>query len=197
MEKKNYYAKDYCSSTYSFTKRKLVEKSIEEAQRSCWKKNPAKAATVRSTSNNNDWNVEPYLVGQTFMTHIVDEGGEWYLNSCTLRHICNSFEKFVDFQPKIYKFVMTGRNIIRLYQVEIVILSLENYSKLTFANITYVSKYDSNLISLGQLQKTSISYYNYAKCIVLKQRGKTIRLTIKTKNLFILNTQILGKTMLV
>ena len=92
---------------------------------------------------------------------------------------------------------MTSKNIIRLYQVGIVILSLENCSKLTFANIIYISKYDSNLISLGQLQETDISYYNHAKCMVLKQKGKTIRLAIRTKNLFILNTQILGKTMLV
>ena len=38
------------------------------------------------------------------MTRNTDEEGEWYLDSCALRHICNNYEIFVDFCPKSYKY---------------------------------------------------------------------------------------------
>lgn len=103
------------------------------------------------------------------MTH-TDEGQSdvWYLNSCISRHICDSQEKFVDFQLKTYKFVTAGRDIIRSEQVETVILTLENGLQLIFSNIAYTLEYNSNLISLGQLQETGILYHDYSKCIVLK-----------------------------
>lgn len=83
-------------------------------------------------------------------------------------HICNSQEKFVDLQLKTYEFVTTGRDIIRSEQVRTVILTLENGLQLIFSNIAYTLECDSNLIFLGQLQKTSILYHNHLKCIVLK-----------------------------
>ncbi len=129
------------------------------------------------------------------MTRKADEEGEWYLDSCTSRHICNNHEIFADLRPKSYKFVTAGSNIIRSKQVGTVILPLEN-GTLTLTNVASAPEYDSNLISPGQLQETGISYHNHPECMVLKQRGKTIGLATKRKNLFILN-QIPGKTMLI
>lgn len=48
------------------------------------------------------------------MTRKKDEEGEWYLDSCALRHIYNNLEIFLDFCPKSYEFIMAGENIIRL-----------------------------------------------------------------------------------
>ena len=132
------------------------------------------------------------------MTRKADEEGEWYLDSCASRHICNNHEKFVDLRPKTYEFITAGGNIIRSSQIGTVTLLLENGSNLTLTNVAYTSEYDSKLISLGQLWETSISYHNQAECIVMKQEGKTIGLATRRKNLFILNTQIgPSKTMLV
>ena len=194
--RKDHYAKDCRSSTRNFTKKKSVEESIEEAKRSRWKKNQVKAA--KSTANNDDSDAKPYLVGQAFMTCKTNEEGEWYLDSCASRYICNNHEKFVDLRPKTYEFITVGGNIIRSSQIGTVTLLLENSSNLTLTNTAYTPECNSNLISLGQLRETDISYHNHTKCMMLKQEGKTIGLATRRKNLFILNTQIApSKTILV
>lgn len=92
---------------------------------------------------------------------------------------------------------MANRDIIRLEQVRTDILSHEHSSQLIFSNIVYIPEYYSNLISLGQLQETSILYYNYLKCIILKQKRNTIRSTTRKKKFFVFNIQfLLGKVML-
>ena len=48
------------------------------------------------------------------MIYKVDKKEEWYLNFYTLRHICNNHEKYIDFRLKTYKFIMIGKNIIKL-----------------------------------------------------------------------------------
>lgn len=63
---------------------------------------------------------------------------------------------------------MLGRDISRSEQVETIIPSLKNGFKLTLSNILYALECNFNLISLGQLQESGISYYNYPKCMVLK-----------------------------
>lgn len=148
-------------------------------------------------ANNNNSDTKPYLAIWAFIIHEVDEEKVWYLDSYALRHICNNYKKFVDLRPKTYEFITAGGNIIRLSQVGIVTLFLENGSNLTLTNVAYALECDSNLIFLGQFWETGISYYYYAKCMILKQEGKTIGIATRRKNLLILNTQILSKTILV
>ena len=62
--------------------------------------------------------------------------------------------------------------------------------QLTLFNIAFASEYDSNLIFLSQLREIGISYYNYSELILLRPREKSIRLVTRKKNLFICNTQI-------
>ena len=69
---------------------------------------------------------------------------------------------------------MARSGIIRLEQVEIVILFFENSLELTLTNVIYTLECNSNLISLGQLQHTSILYHNHSENMVLKQGGKTM-----------------------
>lgn len=139
--------------------------------------------------------MEPYPAIRAFMTCKADKEGEWYLDFCTSRYICNNHKIFGNFCLKIYKFITTGGNIIKLKYVRTVIFSLEN-GTLALSNIAYVPECDFNFISLGQLQETDISYHDHPKYMVLKERGKIIGLATKRKNLFILNIQISGKTML-
>lgn len=145
--KKGHYARNCHTSN----KRK-PEESLEEAKRARWNKNQAKATAVRSTTDHDDSDAEPYPAGRAFMTR-TDEGqsGVWYLDSCASRHICNSQEKFTDLHPKTYEFVTADGEIIRSEQVGTVILPLENGSQLTLSNVAYAPECDSNLISLGQL----------------------------------------------
>ena len=162
--KKGHYARDCHTSN----KRKPKE-SLEEAKRARWKKNQAKAAAARSTTDHDDSDTEPYPAGRAFMTRIDERQSDiWYLDSCASRHICNSQKKFADLHPKTYEFVTAGGDIIRSEQVGTVILPLENGSQLTLSNVAYAPECDSNLISLGQLRESGISYHDYPKCIILK-----------------------------
>lgn len=65
------------------------------------------------------------------------------------------------------------------------------------SNITLTLKYNSKLICLGQLWETDILYHDHLKQIILKQGEKIIESAIRKKNLFVLNTLSLLRTMLV
>lgn len=67
---------------------------------------------------------------------------------------------------------------------------------MTLFNVAYTSKYDSNLISLGQLRKSGISYYDYFDSMILKQGKSKIELVLRYRNLFILKTESENKVML-
>lgn len=73
LQKKDNYTKD--SYSFTFNKRRPIEKSTKETKRTLWKKNKAEAVTARLISNNNS-DVEFYLANQAFMTHKADEKRE-------------------------------------------------------------------------------------------------------------------------
>ena len=110
---------------------------------------------------------------------------------------CNNRERFADLRPKSYKFVTVGGTIIRLSQVGTIILPLENGLQLTLSNFAFTPECDSNLISLGQLWETGISYHNYPEEMILKQGGEIIRSATRKRNLFILDISPPLKTILV
>ena len=145
--KKDHYTKD-CSS--SISNKGKSEESTEEAKRSQWKRNQAKAAR---SNKQDDSDPEPYPAGRAFMTREVDEdqSEEWYLDSYASRHICNNRERFADLRPKSYTFVTAEGTIIRSSQGETIILPLENGLQLTLSNVVFTPQCDSNLISLDQL----------------------------------------------
>lgn len=62
-----------------------------------------------------------------------------------------------------------NENIIRLEKVDIIYLVLPNKLDMTFSNIVFAPKYNSNLISFSQLKKAEILYYIYLKSITLKK----------------------------
>ena len=64
-------------------------------------------------------------------------------------------------------------------------------------NVAYTPKCDSNLILLGQLCESGISYHDHPDSIILKQGGSTIGVARRYKNLFILKTGLKHKAMLV
>ena len=101
------------------------------------------------------------------MTHEIDKRREWYLDPYASRYIYNNHKSFSNLQSKLDKFVTIGRNIIRLNQVKIVTLPLENNLELILSNVADTLKCNFNLILLGQLQETSISYHDHPKYIVL------------------------------
>ena len=199
--KKGHYARD-CYSTTS--KRKPEdEKAAEEAKRAQWKRNQAteKAAAARSANQDqDDSDHDPYPAGRAFMTrHSSDKVNDtWYLDSCASRHICNNRVLFSDIRSKNYKFITAGGEIIHSQEVGTVHLTLQSgKTTMTLLNVAYAPKCDSNLISLGQLRKSGISYHDHPDSMALKQGGSTLGVANRHKNLFVLETGSKAKAMLV
>lgn len=120
----------------------------------------------------------------------------WYLDSCALRHICNNRKLFLDIRSKNYKFIMAGGKIIYSQKVGIVHLTLlSGKTKMTLLNVEYAPKCDFNLISLGQLRESGISYHNHLNSMALKQGGSILKVANKHKNLFVLETGLKTKAM--
>lgn len=120
----------------------------------------------------------------------------WYLNSYTLRQICNSEEKFAKLRLKTYKYVTFEGTIIKSNQFKTVIFPLVNGMQLTLSNVTFAPIYDSNIIWLGQLQEISISYHDHSEQMLLRQAGKIIGSAKRKRNLFILNTETPSRKMI-
>ena len=146
--KKDHYAKD----CYSVQKRKLeVEKSSEEVRQSRWQK-WQKTATTRfqfqshvADSNN----AKPYLVRRVFMAKEIKNLNVWYLKSYASRYLCDNKCFYLYFWSKSYKFMTVGEKIIRLEEVGSVHLSTNIGATIALKNVTYILRYNSNLISLG------------------------------------------------
>ena len=67
---------------------------------------------------------------------------------------------------------------------------------MTLVNVAYTLKFDSNLISLGQLCKSGILYHDHPDSMILKQGRSTIGVAKRYKNLFILETGLRDKAIL-
>ena len=83
----------------------------------------------------------------------------------------------------------TNRDIIRLEEVDTIQLVLLNGLNIMLSNVVFALRCNSNLISLGQLRKAGISYYNYLESMILKKVGNIIGSVQKKKNLFVLNLE--------
>lgn len=68
---------------------------------------------------------------------------------------------------------------------------------MTLLNIAYTPKYDLNPISLGQLQELDILYFNHPNSTILRQKKSILGVANKKKNLFVLETSLIEKAMLV
>lgn len=128
--------------------------------------------------------------------HPTDKVDIWYLDYCTLRYICNNWKLFLNLRSKNYEFIIAGEEVIQPQEVGTVHFSLPN-RKVTQLNIANTPKCDSNLISLRQLRKSGILYHDHLDFMILKQRRSTIALAVRYKNLFIFETTLKNKTILV
>lgn len=96
------------------------------------------------------------------------------LNFCVSRYIYNNKHLFSDLHSISYEFVIIDEEIVRLDIMGIVFLSTCNRVIIIPDNIAYILRCDFNLISLGQLQKSGITYHNYAEYMILKQGSNIV-----------------------
>ena len=120
--------------------------------------------------------------------------GTWYLDLCASQHLCNDKKLFKDLWPMCIDFVTAAGQIIRTKQVGIVSIPLKT-GQINLQNVVLASECDSNLISLGQLRETGITFHDNPTSMALMKDGKVIAYAKRSRNLFILDLATPGKAM--
>lgn len=110
----------------------------------------------------------------------------WFLNSCAFWHPCNDWSLFTNTKIKNINFIIAIGQIILKNEISTIWLPLFDRSKIELQNIVLSPKYNSNLICLGQLRKTSINFYDNPIIKTLMRDEKGIAYTKRNWNLFIL-----------
>ena len=160
---------------------------------------PKRAHQVVTQDDESD--SEPFTSGPVAKAMMVTElpvmektRGTWYLDSCALRHLCNDKKLFKDLRPMCIDFVTAAGEIIQTEQVGTVSIPLKT-GQIDLQNVALASKCDSNLISLGQLRETGITFHDNLISMALMKDGKVIAHAKRSRNLFILDLATPGKAM--
>lgn len=196
---KKYYAQNCCLETIK--RKPKEEKDIEETKQAQQTRNQVtkKAGAVQSANQDyNNFDPESNLTGRIFMTRDTNNKAiyTWYLDFYASKYICNNKELYSDICTKNYNFITARSKIISSQKVDKIHFFLQTSIIITLLNIAYTPKCNSNLISLGQLQKLGIWYYNHFDSIISKQEWSTLGMTSNEKHLFVLKIGLIEKAIL-
>ena len=111
----------------------------------------------------------------------------WYLDSGVSRHLCNDRNLFSNLRPMSIDFVTAGKKIIRLEEIDTISIPLADGKSIELLDTTLVLECDSNLISLGQLRETGITFHDNPSHMTLMRHGVVIAQAKQHRNLFILD----------
>ena len=161
--------------------------------------NQANQATV----NHDNSDLEPFTIGPVATAFMVKKqqlqqpfsSNTWFLDLCALRHLCNDHIVFTTTKAKSIDFVIAASQVIHTKKIRIVSIPLANGNTIKLQIMALAPNCDSNLISLGQLQKSGITYYNDPSAMILMRNGEIIALARREKNLFMLKLARPGRAM--
>lgn len=161
------------------------------------------AVENRAPKHNDDSKPEPFAPGPVGNVFIVRKqrleklgtNSTWFLDSCASRHLCNDQTLFSDLKAKSIDFVTAAGQVIRTEEIGTVVIPLVDGNNIELHNVAFAPRCDLNLISLGQLQETGITYYDNPTTMTLMRHGKVIAQAKRTRNLFTLELAHPGKAM--
>lgn len=119
----------------------------------------------------------------------------WFLESCASRHLCNDRTLFNTTKAKSIDFVTAASQVIRTEEISTVSIPLANGNTIKLQNVALAPDCDSNLISLGQLQESGITYRDDPTAMTLMRSREIIALARRERNLFILDLARPGRAM--
>ncbi len=73
-----------------------------------------------------------------------------------------------------------ARQVIQIEEIGNVLIPLVDGNNIKLKNVALAPEYNSNLISLGQLRETRITYHNNPTVMTLMQQGRVIIYAKKT-----------------
>ncbi len=154
---------------------------------------PNRAHQAKHQQHEDDSDPEPFApgpVGTIFMAkeqlQKLGAGGTWFLDSCASRHLCNDRKLFSDLRAKSIDFMTAAGQVIRTEEIGTVSIPLANGNKIDLQNVALAPGCDSNLISLGQLRETGITFHDNPTEMTLMRNGKVIAQAKRDRNLFTL-----------
>lgn len=120
----------------------------------------------------------------------------WYLDLCASRHLTNNKDLFIEgLQPKCLDFTTAGGQVLRAESIGTIAIPLADGSSLKLCDVAYAPDCNSNLISLGQLRDSNITYVDNSEAMTLIQADQAIAHARRDRNLFILDLATPNKAM--
>lgn len=151
-----------------------------------------------AAADDDDSDSEPFRPGTAKMAvSMQPPRGVWYLDFCASRHLTNNKKLFVKDspRPKSLDFTTAGGQIVCSESIGTIDIPLADGSSLGLNNVAYAPDCDSNLISLGQLRESGITYVDNTEVMTLMQAGVPIAHARRDRNLFILDLASPNKAM--
>lgn len=122
--------------------------------------------------------------------------GVWYLDSCASRHLTNNKDLFInELRPKCLDFTTASGQTLRAESIGTIAIPLVDGSSIRFQGVAYAPECDSNLISLGQLCDSKVTYVGNAGAMALMQGGQRTAHARRDRNLFIFDLATPNKVM--
>ena len=134
-------------------------------------------AIVNANDSDNIKPFAPELVGKVCMAkelRSLDKANTWFLDSCTSQHLYNNWKLFSNTKAKSIDFIKTAGQIIQTEEIGTVTIPFIGGNTIELHNIALAPGCNSKLISLGQLHKSEITYYDNPTTIMLMKDGKVI-----------------------
>ena len=162
------------------------------------------AAENRSAKHDDDSDPEPFTPGPVGTAFMVKEqrlqrtsrsSSSWFLDSCASRHLCNDRRLFTNTRAKSIDFITAAGQVIRTEEIGTVSIPLTDGTTIELQNVALAPGCDSNLISLGQLRESGITYHDDPDSMTLMKSGSIIARAKRNHNLFTLDLAMPGQIM--
>ena len=119
----------------------------------------------------------------------------WFLDSCASRHLCNNHKLFRSTHAKSIDFVTAAGQVIQINEISTVAILLSDGKTIELHNVAYTPECNSNLIFLGQLRESGISFHDDPTTMMLMRKRKVIAHAKREQNLFVLKLAAAGVAM--
>ena len=139
--------------------------------------------------NSEDSDAEPSTPGRGQLNMIASARSNlynWYIDSGASEHIMNQRHLFLNLEPYNKKFKTVSGNMVSAVGKGVVEIHMKT-GTVQIKDVALVLQATTNLISLGQLQQSGITYHNEDTKMTLKKEGRTVASAQRIGNLYILD----------
>ena len=119
----------------------------------------------------------------------------WHIDSCASKHITNNRSLFQSMRPYFQEFYLADNALLTSTESGTIVLPTGSNRVVRIQDVADAPSCASNLISLGQLRKSGITYHDGNEHMILEVDGKEIARARRVRNLFVLEQVETGTVM--